>query len=512
MLSACINYFIPLNKGNDFIAKKKGNGMKRLLYILFLCLIVCSGADAQTIPDTLKGKTVGVQLGTTGDTLATDLTDIKTERYNNGNDAVQSLIRDKVAAVILDEQPALAFIRENPGLVIMPHPFAEEEYAIAVSKEKTALKNDVNRILAEIKTNGMLQAVIDGYINSENQERFSVPENQDHSAGTLRIATNATFPPYEYYENEKVTGIDIDLAKIIAAKLHKKLVIEEMAFDSIIGAIQSGKADLGLSGMSVTPDRLKNIDFSIPYTISKQVIIVKSAETVVSSRLSLSERFKNDFIKKARWKYLTTGLKHTLIITVLAVLIGILAGGLIAVVRVSHDENGSFPVLNFLCRVYLTVIRGTPMTIQLLIMYYVIFSAVNVHKILVAVLAFGINSAAYVAEIIRSGILSVDHGQTEAGRSLGLSFSQTMRFIVLPQALKNALPSLANEFIALIKETSICGYIGLMDLTRGGDVIRSITYDAFLPLTAVALIYLVLVLVLTTYVSKLEKRLKRNER
>lgn len=150
--------------------------------------------------------------------------------------------------------------------------------------------------------------------------------------------------------------------------------------------------------------------------------------------------------------------------------------------------------------------------IQLLIMYYVIFSAVNVSKIVVAVLAFGLNSAAYVAEIVRSGILSVDPGQNEAGRSLGLNFSQTMRFIILPQAFKNVLPALANEFIVLLKETSICGYIGLMDLTRGGDIIRSITYDAFLPLAAVALIYLTLVVVLAAGVSKLEQRLKKNER
>ncbi len=486
--------------------------MNLFLKILFLCLIACSGANAQTVPDTLKGKTVGVQLGTTEDLLATGVADIKTERYNNGNEAVQSLIHKKIDAVLLDEKPALAFVRENPELVIMPHPFAEEEYAIAISKKKTELKENVNRVIAEITADGTMQAIIDGYIDSENQKRFSVPENPDHSAGTLRVVTEATFQPYEYYENGIVTGIDIDLARIIATKLHKKLVIEEMAFDSIIGAIQSGKADLGLSGISITPDRLKNISFSIPYTKSKKVIIIRSDEKDTSSRQSLSERFNRDFIKDARWKYLATGLGHTLIITILAVIIGVTVGGLIAVIRVSHDKNGSFSVLNFLCRLYLAVIRGTPVMIQLLIMYYVIFSAIDVNKILVAVMAFGLNSAAYVAEIIRSGILSVDYGQTEAGRSLGFNYSQTMRFIVLPQALKNALPALANECISLLKETSICGYIGLMDLTRGGDVIRSITYDAFMPLTAVALIYLMLVFLLTSYVSKLEERLKRNER
>ena len=486
--------------------------MKRFLILLFLCLTVCSGVNAQNAPEALKGKTVGVQLGTIGDVLSTNLSGIKTERYNKANDAIQSLIRDKIDAVILDEQPAQAFIRENRELTVLPYPFAAEEYAIVLPKGKTALKKDIDAILRKIKEDGTLQVLIDGYINPENQKRFPVPENTDYSAGTLRVATNATFPPYEYYENGKVTGIDMDIAAVIALKLHKKLVIEEMEFDSIINAVQSGKADLGISGMSVTPDRLKNIDFSIPYAKSKQVIIVKSDEVDDFDPPSFAERFERDFIKDARWKYLATGLKHTLIITFLAVIIGLLTGGMIAVIRVSHDKNGSFPVMNFLCRLYLAVIRGTPVMIQLLIMYYVIFATVNVNKILVAVLAFGLNSAAYVAEIIRSGILSVDHGQTEAGRSLGFNFSQTMRFIVLPQALKNALPSLANEFISLLKETSICGYIGLMDLTRGGDVIRSITYDAFLPLTAVALIYLTLVMLLTAYVSKLEKRLKRNER
>ena len=485
--------------------------MKRLLLLLF-CLLVCSGVNAQDASEILKGKTVGVQLGTTGDILVTGTNGVKLERYNNGNDAVQSLIRSKIDAVVIDEQPALAFISKNTELEILPIPFAEEEYAIAISKKNTDLKKDINAVLSELKTDGTLNAIINGYINSAENERFQVPENTNYSAGTLSIATSATFPPYEYYENGKVTGIDMDLAKVIAARLNRRLIIEEMEFDSIIGAIQSGKVDLGVSGMSVTPDRLKNIDFSDAYTKSKQVIIVKSDKAVAQAKPSLTERFKQDFMTDARWKYLAMGLKHTLTITFLAAVMGILLGCLIAVIRVSHDKNGSFPVLNLLCRIYLAVVRGTPVMIQLLIMYYVIFSSVSVNKIMVAVLAFGINSAAYVAEIIRSGILSVDQGQTEAGRSLGLNFQQTMRFIILPQALKNVLPSLANEFIALLKETSICGYIGLMDLTRGGDVIRSITYDAFLPLTAVALIYLALVLALTAYVSKLEKRLKKNER
>lgn len=225
-----------------------------------------------------------------------------------------------------------------------------------------------------------------------------------------------------------------------------------------------------------------------------------------------AEKFYENFIQDDRWKYLIDGLGITLLISAFAVMIGIVFGFLIAVVRSAHDKNGSFPILNMICRAYLTIIRGTPTMIQLLIMYYVIFASVNVSKILVAIVAFGLNSAAYVAEIVRSGIMSVDDGQFEAGRSLGFNYGSTMRYIILPQAFKNVLPALANEFIVLIKETSISGYIGLMDLTRGGDIIRSITYEAFMPLIAVALIYLVVVVTLTSFVHKLERRLRSNER
>ena len=202
---------------------------------------------------------------------------------------------------------------------------------------------------------------------------------------------------------------------------------------------------------------------------------------------------------------------NTLLITALAVILGIVLGFLVAIVRSTHDKHGGLKILNVICKVYLTIWRGTPTMVQLLIMYYIILVALD-NKILVAVIAFGLNSAAYVAEIVRSGIMSVDEGQFEAGRSLGLNYGQTMRLIILPQAFKNVLPALANEFITLLKETSISGYIAIPDLTKGGDIIRSQTYDAFLPLFGVAVIYLVLVMILTAGVHKLETRLRTNER
>ena len=225
----------------------------------------------------------------------------------------------------------------------------------------------------------------------------------------------------------------------------------------------------------------------------------------------LKKEFILNFIEDNRWKYIVDGLKITLIVTIFAVLIGVLLGFLIAIVRTTHDMTGKLKILNAICKVYLTVIRGTPVVVQLMIIYFIIFGSVDISKVLVAIIAFGINSGAYVAEIFRSGIMSIDNGQFEAGRSLGFNYAQTMMYIIMPQAFKNVLPTLCNEFISLLKETSVSGYIALQDLTKGGDIIRSRTYDAFMPLIAVALIYLAMVMIFTKLVSLLERRLRNSD-
>ncbi len=227
---------------------------------------------------------------------------------------------------------------------------------------------------------------------------------------------------------------------------------------------------------------------------------------------SIVTKFVNNFITDDRWKYLLDGLGITLKVTFFALIMGLVLGFLVAVVRSTHDKTGRLKILNAICRFYLTVIRGTPVVVQLLIIYFVIFGSVDIDKSIVAMIAFGVNSGAYVAEIFRSGIMSIDTGQFEAGRSLGLNYTQTMWHIIMPQAFKNVVPPLANEFIVLLKETSVCGFIGLQDLTRGGSIIQGRTFDAFMPLIAVALIYLAFVMLLSRGVSLLERRLNRSER
>lgn len=230
----------------------------------------------------------------------------------------------------------------------------------------------------------------------------------------------------------------------------------------------------------------------------------------------LKAKFILNFIEDNRWRYITEGLSTTFIVTIFAILLGLALGFIVAVIRSTADKSDKhsiiIKVLDSICKVYLTIIRGTPAMIQLLIMYYIVFTSPDVSKRLVAILTFGINSGAYVAEIFRSGIMSIDNGQFEAGRSLGLNYAQTMVYIISPQAFKNVLPALANEFITLLKETSICGYIALTDITHGANVIRSQTYEPLMPLLAAAAIYLIIVTLLTAGVSKLERRLRTDER
>lgn len=224
------------------------------------------------------------------------------------------------------------------------------------------------------------------------------------------------------------------------------------------------------------------------------------------------QKFYDSFILKDRYKNIVTGLGNTLVITLFAILIGIVLGTMIALVKVSHQNNPQkLKISNAIASLYLTIIRGTPILVQLLVMWYIVLKSANVDKVVAAILAFGINSGAYVAEVIRGGIQSVDKGQIEAGRSLGLNQRDTMIKIVFPQALKNVLPAIGNEFIALLKETSVAGYIAIQDLTKGGDIIRSITYDPYTSLLSVAAIYLLIVMGLTTLLGKLERRLHKSD-
>ena len=235
---------------------------------------------------------------------------------------------------------------------------------------------------------------------------------------------------------------------------------------------------------------------------------------------SLKMGFYQTFILEDNYQYFVKGLGTTLTVTVFALIIGVIIGVLVAIIRSAHDQQPErkkgllLKILNGICKVYLTVIRGTPMMVQLLIMWFVVWASArstDSNMMKCAILAFGINSGAYVAEIFRSGIMSIDKGQMEAGRSVGLTYAATMRYIIIPQAFKNVLPALGNELITLVKETSVVTVIGLRDLTKGAMIVQSKTYQALIPYFAIAAIYLVIVMFLTWVMGKLERRLRQSD-
>ena len=497
---------------------------KRMLLILLMLSVLMTGCGkkqeplAVTTVERLEGAKIGVQMGTTGAIYAEDYEKdgkgTEVIRFNKGADAIQALKQMKIDCVLIDEQPAMAFVEKNQELSIADEEFALEDYAICVAKENTELLYKINDALEQIKRNGTMDRIVANYIGEEKgMYPYVSPEGVTGKNGKLNMATNVAFPPYEYFEGNEAIGIDVDMMQAIADILDMELVITDMEFDSIIMAVQSGKADVGAAGLTVTEDRLKNISFSNSYTTAKQVIIYNNGKE--EKKMSLGEKFYNTFIEKERWQYLPKGILNTVLITVFSGLIGILIGAMVANVRVSYERNDKksvgIRVWNTIFKAYITVFRGTPMVVQLLIMYYVVFAQTAVNPLIAAILAFGLNSGAYLSEAIRSGIMAIDIGQFEAGRSLGFTYRQTVQYIIMPQAIKVSLPAIFNEYIALLKESSIVGYIGLMDLTKAGDIIRSNTYEAFLPLISVALVYLVLVMIMTSFVTRLERRLKRDK-
>lgn len=486
-----------------------------LIAVVALAVILSSGHKGKAVlsPADLHDAVIGVQLGTTSDMKVSELEKkggARVERFTKTADAVQALMQGKVDCVVEDEQPAKAFVKENEGLKLLPQSFSSNGFAFCIGKGNKALCDRINKALTQLRNSGTLDKIARRHIDGNIAVAYE-PKSVGRPNGLLTVATNATYPPYEYYENGRVVGIDIDIMQAVCDILGMQMKVEDMNFDAVVTSVQTGKADVGAAGLTVTKERLRNVLFTQEYTDSRQMLIVKDDSSAATSK-GIVEKFKNDFITEGRYLYLVQGLGNTLLITFFAIIISLIVGSCIAIVRATHDRTGRMKVLNAVCQVYLAILRGTPTMVQLLIIYYVVFASVDVSKVFVAVVAFGINSSAYLAEVVRSGIMSVDRGQMEAGRSLGLSYWQTMRLVILPQAYKSVLPAIGNELITLLKETSIAGYIGIVDLTKGSDIIRSITYDAILPLTIVALVYLALVFMLSTAVGRMEKKLRKNER
>jgi polar amino acid transport system substrate-binding protein len=432
-------------------------------------------------------------------------------------DAALAVKTGKADAFIYDKSVLLNLAGKNPELVILDEPVAKLEVAAAIKKENAALLSEMNGVLNDLKEEGALQRLKVKWVDTKYAATPQLPPvSSVNTGGALKMGTCANLEPFSFQANGILTGLDVELSRLIGARLGKRIEIIDMNFEALIPALQSGKIDFALSNFNVTEERKKLVNFSLPYIENDISALVRrpaqadqvqagneggGAKTAPLSFLKgVADSFQSNIIQEKRYLLIWDGLKTTVIISVWATLFGTLLGALVCFMRMSGKT-----VLNLPARVYIAILRGTPVLVVLMLIFYVVFASVNIDPVVVAIIAFGMNFAAYSAEIFRTGIEGVDRGQSEAGIAMGFTMVSTFLHIVLPQTVRRILPIYKGEFISLVKMTSIVGYIAVQDLTKASDIIRSRTFDAFFPLVMVAILYFLISWILMQSLEYLER-------
>ena len=461
---------------------------------------VSSSNEKMTVLEDIGDKRVGVYTGTIHDAFVeTNYPQAKISRYNSLADMVVSLKSNKVDVALLDATSARVMLKSNQELGILTDEILSKPLGIGFNKNNPALRIKFNKYLQTIKDDGTYEEMYTRWCEND-PEKATMPELQNNIQGqkvVLGVAVSDL--PYVAIMNDKYVGFDIELMQRFALHEGFRLEIKTLEFSALVAALSSGKVDMIADGIAITEERQKQIDFSDKYMdFQTAAVALKTNLTKfenegrtkineVSFLDKVANGFYNNLILENRYLLIVNGLKTTGIISLFSVIFGTLLGGLICFLRMSNRK-----VLNITARAYISILRGTPVLVLLMLIFYVAFASIDINPILVAVIAFGMNFAAYVAEMYRTGIEGVDKGQTEAGIAMGFTRARTFFYIVMPQAVRRILPVYKGELISLVKMTSIVGYIAVQDLTKAGDIIRSRTFDAFFPLVMVAIFYFVI--------------------
>ncbi len=476
-----------------------------------------AGAPLLASLDDLKDKRLGVQLGTVFDIYATKTFPQATVlQFPTFQEVILALIAGKVDAGFIDVDTIVEVMRSQTELATFGETLFSSPVAAGFNKRNPQLRLDFDAFLKDIRANGVYDDMVERWMRQGVQQ---MPELPAYAAnGSLVVGMSTPGFPFIAVQNGELAGFDIELAKRFGAHIGKEPVFANQEFSGLIAALISGKVDVIITGMYKTDERAKQIDFSEPYFEQDNVAFALRANTlpraapVVSApdaaavpvELSFIDKavegFESNIMREQRYLLLWDGLKSTVIISILATLFGTALGAVVCFMRMSP-----LALLRLPARCYISVLRGMPVVVLLMLIFYVVFASVNIDPVFVAVIAFGMNFAAYVSEMFRSGIEGVDRGQSEAGIAMGFSRTQTFIHIVLPQMLQRILPVYKGEFISLVKMTSIVGYIAVQDLTKASDIIRSRTFDAFFPLVMVAVLYFVISWVLMQALEYLER-------
>lgn len=496
---------------------KKMNKSVVLAIFLSLFLLSCVSEDSISIQrinslDDLNGFGVGIYEGTVHDLfLSTNYPEIHILRYNSAADMILSLKTEKTYAVLLDYSSALLLLKDNPELGMVADDILSSPLGIGFNKKNLSLLSEFNEFLKVIKNTGVYDEMFTRWFVSDSELAKMPNFEKVNTEKKLNLGVAVADLPYVAYMNNDYVGFDIEMIKRFAKYGGYDLTITTMEFGSLVNALASGKVDMIADGIAITKERAKQINFSDEYAMFKTAMLslnkyIGDSSTVNktnSIKLTFISKFKDSFyqnvINENRYKLVISGLKVTFLISFFATIFGTILGGLICYFKMSKSS-----MLNMIAKLFISLLRGTPVLVLLMIVYYVVFASININPIYFAIFAFGLNLAAYVSEIFRTGIQGVDFGQTEAGIALGFSKIKTFIYIVLPQAIKSILPVYKGEIISLVKMTSIVGYIAVEDLTKAGDIIRSRTFDAFFPLIMVAVLYFLISWILIFSLTYLE--------
>lgn len=466
--------------------------------------------NIMTTANDLADKKIGIFTGTVHDAfIAKKYPQAKILRYESTADLIMSVKTGKVDAVMLDLITGRLLIKHNPELALLTDDIFNTPLGVGFSKKNPALRDEFNAFLKEIRQDGTYDVMDERWFRNDAEE--AVMPSFDHS-GTKKLVVGVSVEdlPYVAYMNGQYVGFDIEMIARFGERRGYDIEFVQMEFPSLIAALAAGKVEMISDGISISEERQKQIDFSDPYAQFRTAVIVaknrlagfegeKSVTTNKTFFQGVAESFYSNIILENRYLLIVDGLKITIVISIFAALVGTLLGGLICFMRMSKRK-----ILSASAKIYITLLRGTPVLVLLMIIYYVVFASVNINPVIVAVFAFGLNFAAYVSEMFRTSIESIDKGQSEAGIAGGFTKVQTFFHIIMPQALRNVLPVYKGEFISLVKMTSIVGYIAVQDLTKAGDIIRSRTFDAFFPLIMAAVLYLLIAWLLTWALGQIE--------
>ncbi|MFI3173102.1 MAG: ABC transporter permease subunit [Eubacteriales bacterium] len=438
--------------------------------------------------------------------------------YNTIADEILALTSGKVEAFLQDEPLARAMIVAEPNICYLPEYLVEDSYAFATQKgSDEPYIEELNQFITEYTTGDSKEALDEKWFGSDDSIKVSGnPEDLEAINGTIRFGTVPEVEPFSYVKDGEIVGYDIDVIYEFCKEYGYGLELVTTDFSSMITALASDMYDVLGGNITVTQERSESVDFLTPtYNGGLVVVVLVDSEATYGSDSvegasffsGIQESFEKTFVTEDRYLLILEGVKVTLIISILAAILGTILGFGICMMKLRNSK-----LLSTLANIYIRLFQGMPMLVILMIFYYIIFNTWNISAVVVAILAFGMNFAAYVSEMMRTGIEAVDKGQTEAALAIGFSKQKTFMKIVFPQAAKHFLPIYKGEFISLVKMTSIVGYISIQDLTKMSDIIRSRTYDAFFPLVSTAIIYFIISYILTMIITKLQMNIDPKNR